>query len=80
MKKVGGSVRMYHKEPMAAVTMVGWMRRSYEPCGVLYAKELATHTANRSGFQLYEGLQQTPSWIMEKGGWTDPSSFIRYRA
>jgi len=49
MKKVGGTMRMYHKPPMAAATMVGWMRRLYEPCGALDAKELATHTAKRSG-------------------------------
>jgi len=78
--KVGGTMRMYHNQPMAAATMVGWMRRLYDPCGVLDAKELATHTAKRSGVQLYDGLQPTPSWIMEKGGWTDPASFIRSRA
>jgi len=80
MRTVGGTVRMYHKEPMAALSMVSWMRHLYEPCGVLDANQLATHTAKRSGVQLYEALHQTPTWIMEKGGWTDPDSFIRYRA
>jgi len=49
MKKVGGTMRLYHKDPMAAATMVGWMRRLYDPCGVLDAKEIATHMAKRSG-------------------------------
>jgi len=51
MKKVGGTTRLYHKDPMAATTMVGWMRRLYDPCGVLDAKVIATHTAKRSGVQ-----------------------------
>jgi len=35
---------MYHKKPIASLSMVSWMRRSYEPCVVLDANQLATHT------------------------------------
>jgi len=35
---------MYHKEPMAALFLVSWMRRLNEPCNVLDANQLATHT------------------------------------
>lgn len=80
VKEVGGRVRFYEKEPMSGDALVALMRKFYQPCGVLDAMELATHSAKRSGVQLYEALHQTPSWIMEKGGWTDPASFMRYRA
>lgn len=55
-------------------------RRLLKPCGALDADQLATHAAKRSGVQLYEALHQTPAWVMEKGGWSDPSSFMRYRS
>jgi len=49
MKEVGGRTRLYEVEPMSPVSLVSSLRRLYKPCGVLDAKQLATHTAKRSG-------------------------------
>lgn len=80
MKDVGGHTRLYETEELEPGCLVSAMRRLYKPCGVLDAEQLATHTAKRSGVQFYEAIHQTPAWIMEKGGWADASSFIRYRS
>jgi len=80
MKEVGGRTRLYEAEPMSPVLLVSALRRFYKPCGVLDARQLATHTAKQSGVHFYEAVHQTPAWIMEKGGWTDAQSFMKYRS
>lgn len=80
VKEVAGRLRLYHAVPMSPLSLVAALRRLYAPCGVLDPEELATHTPKRSGVQLYEAIHQTHSWIMEKGGWADAASFMRYRA
>lgn len=80
IKHVGGSVRIYQSEPVNQLFLVTTFRKLYAPCGVLDAGELATDSAKRSGVQFYEALHKTPVWIMDKGGWTDPASFMMYRS
>jgi len=65
---------------MSPGSLVSALHRLYKPCGVLDAEQLATHTAKRSGVQFYEAIHQTPALIMEKGGWTDAHSFMKYRS
>lgn len=65
---------------MAPGVLTASLRSLYASCGVLDASELVTHTPKRSGVQLYEALDQRPVWIMDKGGWTDPAYFLRYRS
>lgn len=79
LRQIGGRWRLFQTEPINPRNLVALLRKLYAPCGVLDANELATHTAKRSGVQFYEAIQQTPVWIMDKGGWTDPASFMRYR-
>lgn len=79
-KNVQGRLVLYEMERLQPARLTASLRSFYSTCGVLDAAELATHTPKRSGVQLFEALEQRLVWIMDKGGWTDPASFLRYRS
>ncbi|KAK1865613.1 hypothetical protein I4F81_008142 [Pyropia yezoensis] len=79
-KVTSGKMQVYPTQPAGTSVFTALLRRLHGPCGVLDAGELATHTAKRSGCQLYKALGQADVWLMIEGGWTNPSSFMRYTA
>ena len=75
---IGSRLRVFPEQQASAPGFVDLLRRFYAPCGVLDPMLLATHTMKRSGCQLYKALGQSDAWLMDKGGWSDFRSYMRY--